>query len=397
MCKCIDNYILDNGVIFFIGIYPNYGGTEKITTVLANHFSDLGLNVHIVSFQQPHLELLSELNENIVLHKLSYPVLSKNNVSVLKNIIVSNNIHIIFNQWCLPFQTTLLLNMARKGLSCKLLSILHGVPNKSKKVIVAEDNVKQASNCLTRAFAQLKLQVIDRTIRESIRYVYKHSDHYVVLSKGFIETFREYTGLKKTPKLVSIGNPITIPTNYSVDELTSKKKQILYVGRMDMENKRVNRIIEAWEEVYKKFPDWNLCLVGDGPHRSALEAYVNGRNIQRVYFTGFIKDEPVSYYRESSILMLTSDLEGFGLVIVEGMSHGVVPIVYGSYVSVFEVIDHGVNGLITNTPYSKRVTVECMVSLMEDSAKREKMAAEAIKKSANYHLESIVRQWYKLF
>ena len=79
------------------------------------------------------------------------------------------------------------------------------------------------------------------------------------------------------------------------------------------------------------------------------------------------------------------------------MSHGVVPIVYGSYVSVFEVIDHGVNGLITNTPYSKRVTVECMVSLMEDSAKREKMAAEAIKKSANYHLESIVRQWYKLF
>ena len=43
---------------------------------------------------------------------------------------------------------------------------------------------------------------------------------------------------------------------------------------------------------------------------------------------------PRQYYERASILLLTSDFEGFGLVIVEGMAFGVIPIAYGSYSAV---------------------------------------------------------------
>ncbi|WP_245208246.1 glycosyltransferase [Bacteroides faecium] len=384
-------------ILFVIGKYPNYGGTEKVTTVLANNFTSMGCNVHIASFEQPHPESREELAPAIKLHYLEYPVSNRKNIEVLAHIIRNSQIDIIFNQWCLPFSTTRMINKARKGTDCKLLSVLHGVPDKSKTVILAEDAVKAASNGITKSIAKLKLIVYHVVIKQSIRYVYKHSDRYIVLSKGFIQAFRDYTGLKHTPKLLSIGNPITIPTDFENDYISGKKKQILYVGRMDMENKRVNRIIEAWEVLYQEYSDWKLVLVGDGPHKKQLEKYVKEHGIGSVAFTGFVKEEPTEYYKQSSVLMLTSDLEGFGLVIVEGMSYGVIPVIYGSYVSVYDIIDNSKNGFITSMPYSKEKTVKCLKALMDDDGKRQEIAGNALQKSKDYLIENIMKQWYSLF
>lgn len=384
-------------ILFVIGKYPNYGGTEKITTILADNFVSMGCNVHIASFEQPHPELKEGLASTIKLHGLEYPVSNKKNVEVLAHIIKNSQVDVIFNQWCLPFSTTRMINKARRGTDCKLLSVLHGVPDKSKTVIIAEDAVKAASNGMIKLIGKLKLKVYHAVIRQSIRYVYKRSDRYVVLSKGFIQSFRNYTGLKDTPKLLAIGNPITIPTDFENDYINDKEKQILYVGRMDMENKRVNRIIEVWEVLYREYNDWNLILVGDGPHKKLLEKYVEEHNIGNVIFTGFTKEEPTEYYKRSSVLMLTSDLEGFGLVIVEGMSYGVIPVVYGSYVSVYDIIDDSKNGFITSIPYSKEKTVEYLKILMNDGDKRREMANSALQKSKNYLIENIMKQWYLLF
>lgn len=89
--------------LFLYRIYPNYGGVEVVTTVLANRFVQDGHNVTIVSFEQPHMELLKELNNTIILEKLAYPVLSRQNIKKLHDIITVRNIDVIINQWGLPF------------------------------------------------------------------------------------------------------------------------------------------------------------------------------------------------------------------------------------------------------------------------------------------------------
>ena len=106
---------------------------------------------------------------------------------------------------------------------------------------------------------------------------------------------------------------------------------------MDPYNKRVDRIVEAWENIYKKYPDWSLELVGEGPQLPYLKQYVKDKNIGNVRFHPFTKEPPTRHYEAASILLLTSDLEGFGLVIIESMQFGCVPIVYGSYIAITSV------------------------------------------------------------
>ena len=59
-------------LLFFYRIYPNYGGVEVVTTVLANQFVKDGHNVTIVSIEQPHPELLKDLDDRIESEKLDY-------------------------------------------------------------------------------------------------------------------------------------------------------------------------------------------------------------------------------------------------------------------------------------------------------------------------------------
>ncbi|MEP0305179.1 MAG: hypothetical protein ABJD98_18760, partial [Maribacter dokdonensis] len=73
-------------ILFVMGLYPNYGGTEKVTTVLANAFVERGHSVSIASFEQPHPELKDEeLDPSIDLLKLSFPVRRKKNVHLLEH------------------------------------------------------------------------------------------------------------------------------------------------------------------------------------------------------------------------------------------------------------------------------------------------------------------------
>ena len=179
--------------------------------------------------------------------------------------------------------------------------------------------------------------------------------------------------------------------------LSKKKNQVLYVGRMDFENKRVNRIVEAWQCLQQEFKDWELVLLGDGPHKETLQQYVCEHQIERVRFDSFQKDPPIRYYKDAKIFMLTSDLEGFGLVVIESMAYGVVPIVYGSYEAAYDIVDDGINGFVTPKPYCRELTVDRLRMLMSQELKRNGMAAEAMKKSRTFSIDTVVKSWYKLF
>ena len=384
-------------ILFLYRVYPNYGGVEVVTTVLANRFTKDGHHVTIVSFEQPHMELAGQLDESVKIEKLDYPVISKKNIERLHLLVEKDNVDLIINQWGLPFNTTMLCNKAIKGTKCKLISVLHGSPNTSKVIIKAQDKVKNAANPISRLFYKAAQYAKEEVIKASIRYNCGHNERYILLSNGFIRPLVDYARIKKTGNIIAIGNPVTIPVDLTGFNIEQKKKQLLYVGRMDYENKRVNRIVEAWQDVYEDYPDWELVLVGDGPHKSKLMGYVSDNKIERVRFEGFQVEPPIKYYKDASIFMLTSDLEGFGLVIIESMSYGVVPVVYGSYEAVYDIIRDGYSGFITPFPYDKEYTINKVKFLMDNDGRRKEMAGEAMLDAGKFTIDAISQQWYNVF
>ena len=384
-------------ILFFYRVYPNYGGVEVVTSVLAKRFVADGHHVTIASLEQPHPELKDQNIDGVELISLHHPVLAKDNIQRLHQVVVDKKIDIIVNQWGLPYKTTMLCNKAIKGTSCKLVSVLHGAPNISKVIIKAQDKVKNTSNPIAKFGFSAILKAKEEVIKWSIRYACRHNEKYIMLSNAFIDPLIKYARIKDASNITAIGNPVTIPVDLNGFSLDNKKKQLLYVGRMDYENKRVNRIVEAWQDIAERHKDWELVLVGDGPHKQQLMDYVSQHKINRVRFEGFQVEAPIRYYKDASIFMLTSDLEGFGLVIIESMSFGCVPIVYGSYEAAYDIIDQGVCGFVTPKPYSKAVTTEKMELLMNDEKLRLDMAKKAMEKAKSFSIDSISQKWYELF
>lgn len=208
-----------------------------------------------------------------------------------------------------------------------------------------------------------------------------------LLSESHIEDFEKYYQKYDGSKIVSISNP-----NSFVPQKCHKKKQLLYVGRLDGGQKRPDRLIKIWQRLYKKFPDWEMIIVGDGKERKRLEE--SAKKLERISFVGF--QSPEQYYRDASILCLTSNFEGFGMVLTEAMAFGTVPFAFDSYSAVHDIIEDGRTGVLV-TPFSIKEYADKLTLLMQDEEERDRMSENCIKDVTRFSLDNIVNKWESLF
>ena len=178
------------------------------------------------------------------------------------------------------------------------------------------------------------------------------------------------------------------------DKLFSPEKEIIYVGRIEYNQKRTDRVIDIWKELESKYPDWKLTSGGDGEDREDLQKRIDGYGLKRVEITGFV--DPIPYYKRASILLLTSEYEGFGLVIAEAMSHGVVPVVYNSFEAAKDLITDGHNGVLVDKPFSDSGFAEKVNELMDKPDYLNELSENGRIVSAGYSIDRIANEWYQL-
>lgn len=375
------------------------GGQEVVTSTLAQSFVSHGHSVTIVSFKQPNPLMLERLDKRIEVFTLDELCYSKENIEKFRSVLINKQINIVINQWGLPYIPAKVLNEAKKGLAIKTIAVYHNSPDSNARIKEVEIALLQTRNHLKRWMLQCKKFAFKQITSQSMRYVYNHSDLYMVLSPSFIDKFKDFTGIKHPNHLIVQTNPVTVDASDYVFSSEKKWKEIIYMGRIDYNQKRVYRVIDTWSVLEKQFPDWQLTVVGDGPERKKLEQQVKDLGLQHVSFEGFQSSIP--YYERTSILILTSEYEGFPLVLAECMSFGVVPVVYGSYSAVYDIIKHKENGMIVqpqNGKFEVNEMAKRLAFVMENESKRNEMAQNAILTSKrDYSLESIYRSWEKVF
>ena len=316
----------------------------------------------------------------------------------LRSVLVEQKIDVVVNQWGLPYIPSKVLKEAKAGLNIRTIAIYHNSPDTNARIKEVEIALSQSRNPLKTCLLKCKKAVFKAITSRSMRYVYNHSDLYMVLSPSFIDKFKDFTGIKHPSHLIVQTNPVTIDASGYVFSAEKKRKEIIYVGRIDYNQKRVYRVIDAWAILEKQFPDWQLTIVGDGPERKHIEKQAEELNLQRIRFDGFQNPKP--YYERASVLVLTSEYEGFPLVLAECMSFGIVPVVYGSYSAVYDIIKHQENGMIVqpqNGKFDVNEMARNLAFVMRNEEKRNEMAKNAILTSErDYSLESIYRSWEKV-
>lgn len=374
------------------------GGIGVVTSTLANKFIEEGHHVVLASFLKPPAEMLAKFDKKVVVESLGAYTNNDEIVSNLRTLLISNKVDLIINQLGLPFLPCKVINKAKKGLNIKTIAFYHNSPDTNARIKDVEIALSETHNPLKKAMLYAKMFAFKQITSRSMKYVYQHTDLYMVLSPSFVKKFEEFTGITHPDHLQVLTNPVTIDSSSYDYSLSKKQKEIIYMGRIDYNQKRVYRVVDTWAKLEPVFPDWKLTIVGDGTARRDIEKQVKEYGLQRVSFEGF--QQPKPYYERASILMLTSEYEGFPLVLAECMSFGVIPAVYNSYSAVCDIIDGGKDGIVL--PYRKKgydanEAAGMIAKIMKDDGKREQMALAAIKKSKEYSVEKIYSEWEKVF
>lgn len=379
-------------ILFLMGKYPGIGGVEVVSTVLANEFIREGFGVSLVSFEQPTNEKVPiPLSEKVKFYPLQKPVSSATNVTKLHTILVGDHIDILINQWVVPYYVARLCSRAMKGTKCKMIGVHHNLPNSNFQIEQVRIDLRNHTGC--RLVNYLRLFLVTLASRLSLRYTISQCAKYITLSPSFISIAQRFTWKSNdSERFCTIANPLTIAT-YDGEHIC-KKNEIIYVGRIEYNQKCTYRIVDIWEKLENQYPNWCLKIVGDGPDRDDLQGRIHKKGMKNITIEGFQK--PNAYYKDAKLLLMTSAYEGFPLIIAEGMEYGVVPLVFDSFPTVHDIIDDGLNGFIIPQPYSDDAFVAKMDLLMQNEKLFVNMSESAMLKAKDFSLEQIVGKWKRL-
>lgn len=184
-----------------------------------------------------------------------------------------------------------------------------------------------------------------------------------------------------------IYNPLTLTPGQPSE---GRSKRFLAVGRFSHRHKGFDLLIEAFRVFAKNNKEWTLDIVGEGVeeplYRKMIADYGLQQRVTIHPFTTQIQD----YYSRAQVYVLSSRWEGFGLVLVEAMAHG-LPVVSSDLPTSKEIM--GDFGL-----YFENENVSQLAQRLEDATQIDwtKKSAEALSIAQRFNIEIVIQQWHAM-
>lgn len=367
------------------------GGTERITARIAQALREKG--------HRCFSAYKTEIAEELPLAKWDGELNATN--QSLEDYILDNHIDVIIIQKMTREVKQIYLIREKHHLHLKIISALHFAPAYEEIVVSfrhAWHTLKTKCNLKNGLrFLLFPIYKVWYPLRNKELYktVYKYSDKVVLLSNRFIQEYMDYAGITNNEKFIAIPNALSYDEFLPIENIKNKKKQALVVSRLVETPKRISYAIKAWAEVEKdaRLNDWTIKIVGSGPAEDSYKELANKLGIKRIEFCG--RQQPKPYYEESSLFLMTSSYEGWGLTLTEAQQFGCVPIAFDSYSSIHDIIINGENGFLIENNNIQLFT-EKLKLLMKDLKMLNVMAKEAISSSRRFELYKIICHWTKL-
>jgi colanic acid/amylovoran biosynthesis glycosyltransferase len=181
-------------------------------------------------------------------------------------------------------------------------------------------------------------------------------------------------------KLLPLGiDPASFAPRVRAPRAPGEPFRLLFVGRLSAA-KAPQMLIEALGILRSAGRQVEVTIVGDGPIRTTLEAFVRDRGLDAsVHMVGACNhDRVIRYYEQSDAFVLTSFAEGVPVVLMEAMATG-LPCVSTWITGVPELIENGVEGLLV-PPASPHAVAAAVVRLMDEPQLAERIAAQGRRK-----------------
>ena len=184
--------------------------------------------------------------------------------------------------------------------------------------------------------------------------------------------------------------------NYYPDKVSNlDNNNIISVGRLSKEKGYVD-LIDVFKLVNLKM-NARLDIIGDGKEREAIEKKIIKNNLStKIKLHGYQKSQYINnMYQKSSLYVMTSYTESFGLVLVEAMSFGLPCIAYTSAEGACDIIQNNYNGyLIKNR--NEHDMADTIVKLLNDKKKLKELSKNARISASKYLEDNVKKKWINI-
>lgn len=370
--------------------YPEHGGVERVTDLLAKEFVRRGHNVYYL-----HNKPDESLNDYSYPAEIYYfpevDYKSKDNHSFYKTFLNAKRIDVVINQCGCFGDSSLYCDV--EGSAARVFSCVHMNPYLSYQHLFREISVlrnnsfvekfKRIARCLI--YPKLKTDYLSR-LKNHYNWINDHTHKLVLLSEKFKSEIIELNPKFDDNKIIAIPNPNT----YEIFENAEKENIVLWVGRMDMQQKRPDYMIRIWKRITNRFPNWRLVMAGDGKDMPRVKMLA--QTVQNIELLGY--KNPQSYYKRAKIFCMTSAFEGFGMVLTEAKANGAVPIAFNSFASLSDTIKDSRQIV---EPFNMQEYCDKLVALMSNERLRTELMDNGFNEVAEFRIEKIVDIWEYYF
>lgn len=267
------------------------------------------------------------------------------------------------------------------------VSILSNIKDGSRKIAeshLSKDH-KKVEVSLSRQSRLLGIFTLAADFRRK-RFL-KYYDALVVLSES---EKKHWKGVNNY--IISIPNSLPFFPDHTSDYT---QKRVISVGRLSKE-KGFEYLIEAWGLVAQKHPDWELMIFGNGAELDSLQRQISGLGLDATVRIHSSVKNISQEYLHSSLYVMPSISEAFGLVLPEAMSCGLPCIAFDCSEGLSEIVTNGENGFLVETKNTDELAQK-IILLIDDEQLRIKMGQNARISIQRFLPENVMPQWVKLF
>lgn len=365
-------------IVYISRVFAVWGGLERVWTDKMNALSEIpNIEVCLVTTDQGNHKVPYPLSENVRHIDLGIRFVQQYRYKGLKRYWVYWKLVKLFQKKIGTLLETEKPNVLITNAS-EFADFI--VKWKGKSSLVVESH-----GTFNRPFHMQEMTLVNR-IKCFFHYkALGKADRIVALTHGDAEQWRQIN-----PNVTVIPNIVTMNETDIFSDCENKR--VIFVGRLDPQKgyQYLNRI---WSIVEKRHPEWCLDIYGEGADLQDNRNMIpQGKHVYPHAQTLDILDK----YKESSILILTSIYEPFGLVMPEAMSCGVPIVAFDCPYGPSEIITDGKDGFLVSS-YNVEAFADKVSLLIENESLRKKMGQNAIQSARRFRKEKIVSQWINLF
>ncbi len=370
----VNNRKLNIGIV----CYPTFGGSGVIATELGIGLANRGHQIHFITYDRP--ARLTGIVHNVRYHEVkptAYPLFDYSPydsalVSKMVDTAKYEKLDLFHVHYAIPHATAGYLAhqiLKTDGLDVPVITTLHGtditlVGNDPSFFHVVEFGINQSAGVTT----------VSQFLKDKTLETFKVTNP--------IEVIHNFVPPHICNLVSSCGDEkrVFAPNNEKILVHISNFRKL----------KRVRDVVAVFEKVRKKAPV-KLLLIGDGPDRDPLENYCRQQGLcNEIFFLGKMADIG-QILCISDLMLLTSETESFGLVLLEAMACG-TPVITTDVGGIPEVNIHGKTGFMASVGAVDKMAEYC-IELLEDDKKMEQFSLQAAQQAQRFTLDKILPKY----